>query len=192
MSDILKEAGLNEGQIKLLEGAWRYQGSHITNHDGVPNESMNTEINIKDDPLLVKAINDIKDGYFKLYFEVLGVKKQYKEVPWSSYIVGGKKYQSAKQLGDEMDRRLIIQNRDCFERLQQQDYGYSPEEKQKILSDAHCEDNEYIGEPLGKRDAYIILGKIIGSSLDSFVAITEDRNLIDVPKSFDPDSIKQR
>lgn len=172
---------LTDKQRDTLQKCWDYKGSYITSHDGTPREWMDTTLNIKENPLLVKAIEEIRDQYFDLLNHMMQLERNH-----GYPILERSKNKNLRKLEDEVSDQMVVQNRSSITRLMSKNYGFTPEQADEIFKSTQSPEvaREAAGQQLSEKEAYLILSKLIGRAIDTFEAISTHRGRVDVPKSF--------
>jgi hypothetical protein len=134
---------------------WDSMAATLLNRDGDNPKFPNGGHRIKSDPLLIRAIEEIRDGYFMLFKEKGQLLKDQKANPDDAGI--------ATAIAD-IDYDLILYNNAALSRLKSPNYGCIPK----------AGEEEKPG--LEHRDAYLITGTIIKRSINSFeVAFARDK-----------------
>jgi len=140
---------ITDRQRQAFAGKWYLKGRYITEHDGNPNKKWIGDVNVKDNPLLIQAIHDMRDGYMELLNEM----RQFMS----------KRHDTQKDM--EEQRKQIRFNKKWQDRLRSDDYGFSVDEKTRILKEAGADPaTEYKG--LSPRDSYEIIAEVIKRSID--------------------------
>jgi hypothetical protein len=131
---------------------------------------------IKSNPLLRAAIYEIRDEYYTLLNEQRHLNNLLAEAE-RPRIIG-----AIEQRLDDLEYDLINQNRACFYRLQNPDYGFSPEQKAEILAQEPDQHPNPVYH-LSLDSSYRLLRSIIGCTRESFLsAIESDPN---IPRHYD-------
>jgi len=189
----MKAQPLTQGERDATLQQWQTVARFIMSHDGNPTEDMPTVVNVKGNPLLSKAIEQIRDEYFESLSAMEELIRERESQPrW-------RKLLSNKELIAQQDEALqisqIVLTDTAFHRLQVQNYGFSRDEKAEILEKAHVKNTAKIGRGLSDVDALLLVRKVIGRSLDCFEnAYNHAKPIGDrkprrfsIPPSFDPD-----
>ncbi|MBN8542764.1 MAG: hypothetical protein J0M34_00690 [Alphaproteobacteria bacterium] len=148
-------------QCSSLLEHWRKRAAGLMDRDGTDPDFENGGHDVKGDPLLQQAIREIRDGYFVLYkHKAELVKEQAKLAKQKKLNPNNAELDISLadldvSLGDA-DYDLILWNNKCYERLISPNYG--------------CDIGQQVDpkDGLAKKDAFRIVGTIIGRSLDAF------------------------
>ena len=148
----------DEDRKKLLLAEWDKNASDLMNRDGKDPKFIGGGYNVKENPLLKAAILEIRDGYFKIFWEKTLVALEHSRF-----------HSDFTLKNDDLDRDLIIHNKKSAERLQEPLYGFTLEQTKQILG------NDKINRlpPLQKEDAHNIIGSIIKRSINTFNKVSE-------------------
>ena len=126
------------------------------NRDGTNLNFQNGGHRIKQDPLLIRAIEEIRDGYFDLFMQKATLMKNQDRSP----------NDATKTAIENIDYDLIIWNNTSYERLQLPNYGLSAETidaiknaTQAVVPEMPC---------LSKKDAAKVTGTIIRRAINAF------------------------
>jgi len=109
-------------QRDSLERHWQTQAKSLLERDGTSEKHVGGGHRIKQNPLLIRAIEEIRDRYFDLYL---------RKMPLVKRLEAGDK--SVQVDIDDVDYDLIMHNKNSFERLQKPFYGFSEAQAKEIL-----------------------------------------------------------
>lgn len=160
--EIALPQALSGAERAKLQNSWEYFSHSLTHHDGSAREWMKIGVKIQDNPLLRAVIEDTKD-------KLLDLVHQCKQLDDQRTLLGRQKNRELDAMKASAQLKMVILNNKALERLQQQDFGFSPEQKAAILKDAPSPSAAW-GTPLREDDAFCILSKIIGRTVDSYVS----------------------
>lgn len=155
---------------RSLHNKWEQIAQPLMSRNGSNPDILGGGHRIQQNPVLVEAIQEIRDEYYRLFHHkhVLHKKVTAKEISLKEYNRGMQ----------DVDHDLIIHNNQSFMRLQQRNYGFSQEQVDHIL--AHVPETAVVDmpAPLSVADAAKITGKVIKCAIDSFeLAMQRDKTV---------------
>ena len=154
--------------------------------DSLDPKHINGGHRIKSNPLLRAAIEEIRDGYFQLFNE-----KRYLLIEQEAAQKLDSRNKDWNQWIADIEADLINHSRASFFRLQNPDYGFSPEKKAEILA----KEPDLFPNPvyeLHKTDAAAIVGKIILCSALTFEQAMKYRGTVPhVPLKARPEQVSR-
>ncbi len=146
---------------------WQNQAATLLERDGNSTKHYNGGHRIKQNPLLIRAIEEIRDGYFDLYYQKMQLVKT----------LGNTNDPDIKQQIADIDYDLILHNKASFERLQKPYYGFDRQTADSLLKDAPLEAIQADLNGLLKKEAASITGTIIKRSINAFEIATRSEGL---------------
>jgi hypothetical protein len=138
-------------ETDLLLARWEQTAATLMNRDGTNEQYEDGGHRIKQDPLLTRAIEKIRDGYFELF----NLRRKLED----KQRLGDVSAEAATAIKD-VEYDLVVWNHHSYTSLQQPSYGLSPDEVRKLDS-AEC-------PGLSTKDATLITGSIIKRSINAF------------------------
>lgn len=154
---------LSEKIRTSLHKHWQNQAETLLNRDGSSQKHLNGGHRIKQNPLLIRAIEEIRDGYFDLYYQKMQLVKA----------LGNNSDPEIKQQIADIDYDLILHNKASFERLQKPYYGFDKQAAEAILKETNLKEIQADLNGLPKREAASITGTIIKRSINAFEIATK-------------------
>lgn len=173
---------LTKNEILRLDAAWQEKAKDFLMSDGdKPHE------NIAFNPLLQKAIEEIRIGYMALFNEQrqLHLLSDRLEKKPNQMEYGDKRAEILNRL-HEVYVRIAKHTSASMSRLMRENYGFSEDNTNLILSMTPPEKiRQDHSQPLTEAEAKILLGGLIKHAAQAFRELGEDR--IEVPRTFDPE-----
>jgi len=142
----------------VLGNQWAKRAQTLMMRDGTNMDFPNGGHRIRQNPVLIAAIEEIRDAYFQLFNEQRELLKRKTKLPHKEW----------KAKMEDIDYDLVCLNYQSFNRLQQRNYGFSQitadEILGSVLEDILCDPPE----PLTVADAAKITSSIIKRAIDTF------------------------
>lgn len=172
---------------RRLDKQWANFGQTLMERDGNSLDFTDGGHNIKHNPFLRAAIEDLRDGYMQLYHQqqlahlaLKEIERDYK----SRYPedINGRRdalkamraasdYQQATNSSNDAEYDLILFTSQSAQRLQSSGLGFNEAERTEILASAKEGDVKTPDQQLSKKDAMSIIGSIIGRSIKSYETV---------------------
>ena len=154
---------ITDRQRTSLAGQWDKRSNSLMERDGTSEKHENGGHRIKQNPLLIRAIEEIRDGYFDLFLQKMPLVKQSDAKGLSE-----EEKNQINRCIEDLNYDLIVYNNQSFLRLQKPNYGFSDAEAEKILAGVARDSIERDLQGLASKDAAKIMGSIIKRSIDAF------------------------
>jgi hypothetical protein len=159
-----------------LEEQWLVKANDLLQRNGEHCSIKGGGHYIKNNPLLISAIEEIRDGYFQLFHEKMKLKAEH------DYQQDNQKLQRPELTTElkNIEYDLVINNHVSYERLQAPNYGFSNERAEEILDEKITHPKLGL-EPL---EAHQILGSVIRHSIDTFKSVVQAQNICPYSMTF--------